>query len=183
MIQTAITSLAELRNEEAFKKMADAAGLQEKVNEVEIIAEPLLEPIPKRARVQSSKLLDSVVMSTLGQSDEQDCSPEWSQLRAVYFSMLDSILKEFMEKLVDGSSEGLTCAVSALLPTSDKFLDVNDLKPLTQKQDRHDDVKKCIADEALIASRFLKNKFQPCCSLQEVMDFILDYKNAFSTLH
>ena len=81
-----------------------------------------------------------------------------------------------MESFVDSYlsySKGLTCAVSALLPTSDKFLDVNDLKPLTQllKQDRHDDVEKYIADEALITSRFLKNKFQP------------GYKDAFPTLN
>ena len=93
-----------------------------------------------------------------------------------------------MESFVDSYlsySKGLTCAVSALLPTSDKFLDVNDLKPLTQllKQDRHDDVEKYIADEALITSRFLKNKFQPGYSLQEMMDFMLDYKDAFPTLN
>ena len=93
-----------------------------------------------------------------------------------------------MESFVDSYlsySKGLACAVSALLPTSDKFLDVNDLKPLTQllKQDRHDDVEKYIADEALITSRFLKNKFQPGYSLQEMMDFMLDYKDAFPTLY
>ena len=83
---------------------------------------------PRRNRRVPERLEDAVITAeTIGNRD----APVLDYRVQVYYSTLDTILEEMNSRFSD-TNLSLLCAMQALLPTSDKFVDVDTLRPILQ---------------------------------------------------
>lgn len=84
---------------------------------------------PRRNRQLPERLEDAVITAeTIGNRD----APVLGYRVQVYYSTLDTILEERNSRFSD-TDLSLLCAMQALLPTSDKFMDVDTLRPFLQR--------------------------------------------------
>ena len=111
LVKSAVADVQALRNDDKFHRFAAAAGFEEVVKE-------------KRVRKQS-KLKDSFVMSTLGQTDLLDnCGKESTAkelIKKVYFEIIDNVVGEIQNRFAEINSSYIIC-IMAMLPSSKDFL-------------------------------------------------------------
>ena len=99
------------------------------------------DPQQKRIRRQSTKLRNSVVMSTIGQEDLElnsnqleQVSAHWRlQLKQVYNGIFENVIGELVSRFgTESLSNDISAAASALLPACPDFLSQQALIPLTK---------------------------------------------------
>lgn len=180
LMASSIASLTELRNEETFTDIAEAAGCSK-------VADPTSQ---KRKRRESTMLRGSFVLSTTGQEgvegypgDRRE-STEWHQLQRTFFAIIDNVTGELRNRFSELQS-GLVGAISALLPSSQTYLHADQLIPLTNllQQDKNEDIGIALRGEIAVAEKFMIEKLQPDCDLQNAVNCLATYKDAFPILY
>lgn len=182
LITSSIASVKELRNKETFTEIAEAAGCSK-------AADPGQTHL-KRKRRESTMLRGSFVLSTTGQEgvegDPRDRleSTEWQQLRQTFFAIIDNVAGEMQNRFGELQS-GLSGAISALLPSSKTYLHADQLLPLTTllQQDKNEDIGNALRGELTVAVKFMREKLQPDCDLQDAAICLTTYKDAFPILN
>ena len=113
-------TIQSLRCEEEWKKLWDEAVSM--ATNYGVAVESMR---PRRNRRLPERLEDAVLTAeTIGNRD----APVQEYRVQVYYSTLDTILEEMNSRFSD-TNLSLLCAMQALLPTSDKFMDVDTLRP------------------------------------------------------
>lgn len=169
LIQTAKQSIVELRSEDGFMEMADAAGL---------IAEAYTEhQTPKRQRTQSHWLTGSVVSSTLGHDHIVGQSSD--TMKRVFFHVLDSVHGE-MEHRFGEANQPLFRAVGSLVPSSDNFLEEKSVQTLSQLLGIDKDG---LAGELPIAAQMCRKKLQHGSTLEEATLIMRQFRDAFPSVY
>lgn len=126
IIEAVKTGVQELRSDENFQRFVDKTD--------EIMASHSITPRVRRARQQSTRLRDSIVMSTTGQNQFED---EISELKSVYYEIIDSISNEMKDRF-DNNCEILNAIDSvqdldrdSLLPLSEIGVEIPEQAELT----------------------------------------------------
>jgi len=145
------------------------------------------EQVTKRIRRQNTLFNHSIIMSTTGQSgieDTRNNTSKWQEMQNAFYSIIDNVVGELTTRFGDMSA-GVAGAVSALLPSSTTFLQAKKLQPLTTllQQDKAEDISIILGSELTVAIKFLQDKLPVDCNLQEAVDCIFNYKDAFPTLY
>jgi hypothetical protein len=126
LVKSSMAEIRELRSDAAF----DAVSLH--INDLRVkVSEfgSLPQPQSKRRRKMTATLNDSVIMSTLGTSS-CDGNEGTSNLRQVFFEIVDMTTKELESRFSDFNCE-LVVSIDALIPANgDCFLDAEKMEPL-----------------------------------------------------
>lgn len=135
----------------------------------------------KRRRTQNKQLDDSLVFTTVGHTDTDNCTITSSQsLKRSLLSVLDRVIVE-MENRFPTKNIDLIKAVSCLVPTSSAFLDDKLLSPLHCLAGTADAV--ILANEIIVAKPMLAKKIPGEADLLTLCKHLQSFKEAFPELH
>ena len=163
-------TIQSLRCEEEWKKIWDEAVSM--ATEYCIAIESVR---PRRNRRLPERFDDAVVTAeTTGNRDK----PVEEYRVQVYYSTLDTVLEEMNSRFSDVNLS-LLSAMQALLPTSDRFLDVDTLHPFLQHYDI--DVSE-VQIEVMTAKRLLQNSKSKLEFLHHVYNELVPVKACFPRL-
>ena len=188
LIQSEIATLEVMRNDETFEDIVRKAGIgsspvsvtssepaQSVDDMVSLVSDhqDLNPPKVKRARIQSKLLKDTLVTSTLGQ-DSWEIRP-LVQMKQVFFGLLDNVTGELKARFCNKNIQ-LVNAVSALTPSSSVFLDNETVQPLIDLAQLGIST---TLGELAVAKRFIEQKLSKEATLQDVINFLVPFKDAF----
>jgi len=168
VVTASLATLKEMRSDSFWQEHFSQGG-----------SRPTNSPPPKRKRKVNSLLGDSVVLSTLGHSDDQ-IAPNQAFKRAM-LNILDRAIVE-METRFSQRNVELMRSTSFLLPKSKSFLEPSLLKPL-QVLAGTELNSISFENEISVAKAMLLNKLPTDASLSEACKCIQQYKEAFPMLH
>lgn len=124
VIQAVKVNINAMRNDATFTQfLSEAEG---KLDTIEYV--PLR---PRRIRQRSSRLSESVVMSTLGERDFDE-SQETTTLKRIYYGIIDKVIVEMDERFERNSA--ILNAVEAACDFLNDNFEYNVLRPLTELQ-------------------------------------------------
>ena len=130
---------------------------------------------PRRNRRLPERLEDAVITAeTIGNRD----APVLDYRVQVYYSTLDTILEEMNSRFSD-TNLSLLCAMQALLPTSDKFMDVDTLHPFLQHYEINASE---VQVEVMTAKRLLQNSKSKLEFIHHVYNELVQVKACFPRL-
>ncbi|CAF3026083.1 unnamed protein product [Rotaria sp. Silwood2] len=113
--------LRQLRDEKSFEKIFQTITIFCQQNNVNLNQKP-----KHRKRVVSTRFKDSVIISTIGQRDDES---EYYYRTYIYYQVIDNMLVE-LEDGFSSKSLQLLSGISSLCPDSNTFLDFDSLKPI-----------------------------------------------------
>ena len=122
VIQAVKTNINAMRNDASFTLFLNEA--EEKLDTMEYV--PLR---PRRIRQRSSRLSESVVMSTLGERDFDE-SNEATTFKQIYYEIIDKVILEMDERFERNS--GILNAVEAASGFLNDDFEYDALRPLTE---------------------------------------------------
>lgn len=166
VVGAALESLKNIREDEYWAELSQAAPGDD--------SHP-----PKRRRIMSKQLGQSVVFSTVGHTDPT-LNPHQSLKRSL-LNILDRAISE-METRFSQKNVDLMKAISSLAPKSSAFLDSTQLHPLAVLAGTVAD-NASLKNEILVAKQMLLKKCPNETDLSTVCKHLQEYKEAFPELH
>ncbi|CAF3031647.1 unnamed protein product, partial [Rotaria sp. Silwood2] len=121
LILSVMEELRQLRDEKSFEKIFQTITIFCQQNNVNLNQKP-----KHRKRVVSTRFKDSVIISTIGQRDDES---EYYYRTYIYYQVIDNMLVE-LEDGFSSKSLQLLSGISSLCPDSNTFLDFDSLKPI-----------------------------------------------------
>ncbi|XP_003740387.1 zinc finger MYM-type protein 1-like [Galendromus occidentalis] len=170
-----IVSLSSIRSNEAFDLLWDEAETVARAASVDLPEDG--EPKPKRRRILSKHLQDSVVMSSVG-SREESSGSDYDGHRITFYGIIDRFSAEIERRLI--GKDNILELLQSSDPRRDDFLDENNVRLFFRKFSRFNvDVEKIIG-QLVVARDLLKGrKFE---TTLECLEFLLPLKAGFDEL-
>lgn len=178
IVKSTIISLQNMRNEDKFNHFFDEAVIAAQEQNISTPSNQT-STIQSRKINLSSKLNDSCVYSTVGQSNVLKCNTENEkyEIRRQYFEIIDTIIQEMVHRFDE--NKDLLTAVDACDPNSSNFMDVEKLYYLANIKGEDKSTKQNIASQSVL----VKNMFSNIKNIVELHNELMTMKPAFQDIN